>query len=297
MEACSKEIRTRGRIVRVAHIDGEGFQFLENPEAAVEALRNSRPRVDLFTFIQRLAEPSPRYSYAMELDNFAVLRVSTFEHWWNKQIGFKARNKAKQAGKKGVVIKEAPFDDSFVQGIHAIYNESPLRQGKRFRHYGKDLDAVRAMSATFLDRSIFIGAFFEDSLIGFVKLVADENWSQAGLMHIVSMVRHQDKAPTNALIAQAVRSCADRKIPHLWYANFSYGNKQRSSLSDFKERNGFCRIDSPRYYVPLSSLGWAALRLGFHREVAHWIPEPVADTYRKIRGLWYAKRFPHFENA
>ena len=27
------------------------------------------------------------------------------------------------------------------------------------------------MNATFLDRSIFIGAFFEGSLIGFVKLV------------------------------------------------------------------------------------------------------------------------------
>ena len=36
-------------------------------------------------------------------------------------------------------------------------------------------------------------------------------------MHILSMVSHRDKAPTNALIAQAVRSCADRSIPHLVY--------------------------------------------------------------------------------
>jgi hypothetical protein len=297
MEACGKEIRTRGKIVRVAFLDGEGFQFTENPAAASAALRKSGPRADLFTFIQRLADTSPKYSYPMELDNFAVLPVTTFEHWWTQQIGFKARNKAKQAGKKGVVIKEVPFDDSLVQGIHAIYNECPLRQGKRFRHYGKDLEAVGKMSATFLDRSVFIGAFFEDNLIGFVKLVADEHRSQAGLMHVVSMVRHQDKAPTNALIAQAVRSCAERGIPNLWYANFFYGKKERSSLRDFKERNGFCRVDVPRYYVPLTLLGSAALRLGFHRELANWIPEPVADTYRRIRGAWYAKRFPHLENA
>ena len=44
-------------------------------------------------------------------------------------------------------------------------------------------------------------------------------------MQIVSMVGHQDKAPTNALIAQAVRSCAERGIPYLWYANMSYGKK------------------------------------------------------------------------
>jgi hypothetical protein len=37
-------------------------------------------------------------------------------------------------------------------------------------------------------------------------------------MHILSMIRHREKAPTNALIAQAVRSCAERGIPYLWYA-------------------------------------------------------------------------------
>ena len=28
-------------------------------------------------------------------------------------------------------------------------------------------------------------------------------------------------------------------ISHLVYSNFAYGKKERSSLSDFKERNGF----------------------------------------------------------
>jgi hypothetical protein len=208
------------------------------------------------------------------------------------QIDFKVRNKVRKAEKSGVVSREVPYDDAFVRGISAIYNESPVRQGKRFWHYGKDLEAVRRMNGTFLDRSIFIGAFFQDDLIGFVKLVSDEDRGQAGLMQIVSMIGHRDKAPTNALIAQAIRSCADRGISHLWYANFSYGKKQPDSLADFKRHNGFQKVDVPRYYVPLTVAGRMALRLGFHHGISDRIPEPVARTYRRIRSLWYARTLP-----
>jgi len=95
------------------------------------------------------------------------------------------------------------------------------------------------MSATFLDSSIFIGAFDADKLVGFIKLTADDTWTQAGIMHILSLVRYREKAPANALFMQAVRSCAERGISFLVYSKFAYGKKLRSGLSDFKERNGF----------------------------------------------------------
>ena len=63
-------------------------------------------RVDLFTFLQKLSNTKPDFAYPMEMDNFAAIPISTFENWWTKQIGFKARNKAKQAEKKGVVLRE-----------------------------------------------------------------------------------------------------------------------------------------------------------------------------------------------
>ena len=91
-------------------------------------------------------------------------------------------------------------------------------------------------------------------------------------MHILAMIQHRDKAPTNALIAQAVRSCGERRIPHLWYANFSYGKKQHDSLADFKLHNGFQKTDVPRYYVPLTVAGRMALRLGVHHEIGTWLP-------------------------
>jgi hypothetical protein len=292
MEVCGKELRINGTLIRIGFIDGEGYQFLEHPELAIKSLRNSGPRIDIFTFIQRLSETSTKLSYPMELDNMAALRVSTFDEWMTKQIDFKVRNKVRKSAKNGVTVREVSFDDDYVRGIHAIYNESPTRQGKPFWHYGKDLESVRKMNATFMEQSIFIGAYFEDNLIGFVKLVFDENRSQAGLMQIVSMIGQQDKAPTNALIAQSVKSCAERGISYLWYANMSYGKKQTDGLADFKRHNGFQKIDLPRYYVPLTLAGRLALRLGLHHGMAELIPEPVAATYRKIRKQWYAKKSP-----
>ncbi len=297
MRICGKEAVIEGKLIRVAHLDGEGYQFLDDPKIALGAIRNLKMRIDLFTFIQELSDTLPRYEYPMEWDNMAVLPISTFDHWMTKQIDFKVRNKVRKAAKNGVVVREVLFDDDLIRGVHAIYSESPIRQGKRFWHYGKDLEAVRRMNGTFMDQSIFIGAFFEGTMIGFVKLVANETRTQAGLMQIVSMIQHRDKAPTNALIAQAVRSCAERGIPHLWYASFSYGKKQTDSLADFKRRNGFKKQHVPRYYIPLTSAGKIALRLGLHRRTKDWIPEPLVAAYRRFRSFWYARRFPGLDSA
>jgi len=296
LELSGKEIRINGKLIRIAFIDGEGYQFLDDPVAALKSLGH-RPRIDLFTFIQRLSDTTPRYSYPMELDNMAALRVTTFDDWMTKQIDFKVRNKARKAGKNGVVVREAAYDEAYVRGIQAIYNESPVRQGKPFWHYGKDLETVRKMNGTFFERSIFIGAYLEEQLIGFVKLVFDEEKSQAGLMQIVSMIGHQDKAPTNALIAQAVQSCAERGISYLWYANMSYGKKQADGLADFKRHNGFQKIEVPRYYVPLTLAGRLALRLNLHHGLSELIPEPIAASYRKIRKQWYGKKVATAKNA
>jgi hypothetical protein len=110
-------------------------------------------------------------------------------------------------------------------------------------------------------------------------------------MQILSMIQHRDSAPTNALIAQAVRSCAERRIPYLVYGSFGYGNKQRDSLSDFKENNGFQRIDLPRYYVPLTALGGVAFRLGLHRRLVDRVPNSILSALRELRFSWYKRKY------
>jgi hypothetical protein len=290
MKLCGTDIRIDGHFLRIGRLVAEKYQFLEDPVPLISELRKSPVRVDLFTFMQRLPETSPKYNYPMEWDNFAALPISTFDDWWLRQINFKARNKAKQAEKRGITIREVSFDGNLVKGIWDIYNEHPVRQGKPFAHYGKSIDAVHAMSATFLDASIFIGAFLGEKLVGFIKLTVDETRKQAGIMHIVSMIQHRDKAPTNALVAQAVRSCAERGIPYLVYSNFAYGKKEHSSLSDFKERNGFQRINIPRYYVPLTSMGFLALKFGLHHRFTDRLPEALLVKAREIRNSWYNRK-------
>ncbi len=289
LRICDRDIKIRGNLLRIATVEGDNFLFLDDPRPLVEGLKNSGTRIDHFTFMQRLPETTPKYDYPMEWDNFAALPISTFDHWWTKVLGFKGRNKAKQAEKKGVKVREIGFDEALVHGIWKIYNECPIRQGKRFPHYGMTLESIRPYAGTFLENSIFIGAFLEDEMIGFAKLTIDETRTQAGLMHIVSMIQHRDKSPTNALIVQAVKSCAERNIPYLVYSKFAYGNKKSDSLSDFKERNGFQRIDIPRYYVPITRLGDLAFRMRMHHRLIERLPEPLIERLRNYRAAWYDK--------
>jgi hypothetical protein len=290
MNKCQNGIRIRGGLLRVARLEGEKYTFPEDPEAQIETLKQSGDRVDIFTFLQKLPEVKPQYPYAIEMDNLAVLPVTTFDNWWNNQIRSYPRNRARQAAKRGVVLREVPYGDELIRGIRGIYNETPIRQGKRFPYYGMTYERAGEYAGTFLDRSVFVGAFVDETMIGFIKLSMDVSRTQACLVHILSMVQHKEKAPTNALIAEAVRACAERKVQYLIYENFNYGKKE-DSLSHFKEVNGFQRVDTPRYYVPLTARGRFALRLGLHHRIADRVPESVAEKLRDLRRAYYERRF------
>lgn len=284
-----EEIRITGRMLRIARLEADELQFVNDPAALIEALREQSERVDLFTFIQPVTQTTALYNFPAELDNYAALPITTFDEWWNDTLGFKGRNKAKQAQKKGVVVKEVSFSDELVRGIWEIYNESPIRQGRRFPHFGKDLKTVYREEATFLESSIFIGAFLQDKLIGFIKMVVDQSGTQAGTVNIIALISERDKSPMNAMVAQAVRSCAERGIRYLTYSKFVYGNKERSGITDFKERNGFQKIDVPRYYVPLTVRGKLALRYKLYKKPTDHIPEWLLSRLRDLRAAWYRR--------
>ena len=292
IEACGRRFGCGGRVIRVARLAGDGYEFLDDPELAANGLRAAAARVDLLTFMPSVRDASRTHPYRSEPHHVAALPLRTFDEWWSRQVDSRVRNHVRAAAKKGVVAREVAFDDPLVHGISGLYNESPVRQGMRFTHYGKSLATVRAENGTFLDRAVFIGAFLDDTLVGFTKLVLDAGHAQAGVMQILAMIRHRDKSVVNALVADAVRWCTDRRVEHLVYSQFGLAQRDGHGLNEFKRANGFRPVDVPRYYIPLTILGRLALAARLHRRVADRIPEPIAVRLKALRAGWYTGRLP-----
>jgi hypothetical protein len=148
-------------------------------------------------------------------------------------------------------------------------------------------------NATYLDRSEFLGAYFNDELIGFIKIIYVDQ--VATLIQIVSKIEHQDKRPTNALLAKAVEVCDKKGAKFLLYTKFIYDENRSSPLTEFKRRNGFEEIRYPRYSVPLTLKGALAVKLGIHRGLRRLIPVPILVTLKSVRSRFYQIRYPSKE--
>lgn len=279
-----------GRGLRIAAVQDEEWleEHVENPEQFVTPLRQGR-KADIFTFIQRLPDTEPKHPYPLEWDNLAVIQVTTYDDWWENKLPQVTRKSIRRGIKRGVTARVCEFDDDFVNGIVGIHNEATTRQGMPFYHYGKDFEVVKREYGTFPGQSIFIGAYCENVLIGMIKLVC--MGPCAGIMQILSMTRHYDKRPTNILIAKAVEVCEQRKIPYLVYRKFIYGNKTNNSLTEFKRRNGFEKVDLPRYYIPLNLKGRLAMGLKLHLGLAGILPGSVINFLLDMRSGYYRLKY------
>jgi hypothetical protein len=159
-----KLMSVTGTWLKTAQLADEWHHDLEEPAAFVSELSKSGLSADLFSFWQRHPNTEPRFNYYCEWDPIAVLPVSTYDHWLKKQINSKTRNMLTKAEKKGVVVRPATFTDEFVRGMVAIFNESPVRQGKPFWHYGKDFETVKREFSRYLFREELFGAYLDDWL-------------------------------------------------------------------------------------------------------------------------------------
>lgn len=283
-EICGRTIIVTGKWIRTAQVKDEELVEgvpVEDPESFITKLRESELKADVFTFAHKPPEITPKYNYHLEWDNWAALPTTSFKDWWENRLPQESRKNVRRAVKRGVVVRVVPFDDELVKGIQQIYNESPVRQGKPFWHFGKDFDTVKRQSADYPERSEFVGAFLNGELIGFIKIIYVG--SIAVLVQILSRSEHHDKRPMNALLARTVELCERKGISFLIYGKYTYGTKRSSSLTEFKRRNGFEEVRFPRYFVPLSTKGKFAIRSGLHLEVGDLIPGPVNDLLLKIR--------------
>ena len=281
---------SKGGWVKTASIFDEGVaegELVKDPEAFVAVLKQSGLKADVLTFFQRPPDVAPKFKGHFDWDNYAVVDTSNFDAWWEK-LPQEARKNTRRSAKRGVVVKSVPYDDALVRGIHQLCNESPLRQGKPFWHYGKDFETINREHGTYLERSEFVGAYFENELIGFIKMVYVGRL--AVILHILAFNAHYDKRPLNALITKAVEICSQKGVKYFVYGNYVYGNKKDSSLVEFKRRNGFEQLNFPRYYVPLTLKGRIYIGLRLYRGWVGLLPAPVLNLLLRIRGKLYAKK-------
>ena len=284
-----REVVAVGRWLRIATLNDE--EWLEGEPVAdskkfVNALRASGLPADIFAFSGPIDGTPVEVDGQFEIDNVAAIRTDDYKAWW-EGLPQEARKNTRRAAKKGIEIRSAALDNGFAAGIKAIYDEAPVRQGRKFWHYGKDLDTVRRENGTYLDRSEFLGAYYSGQLAGFMKFVYVGD--AARIMQILCLNAHQDKRPMTALIAKAAEICHQKGLKYLIYGRFTYGRKTDSSIAEFKRRLGFEQMDFPRYYVPLSLRGRIALKLGAHKGWLALLPPKLINRLLNIRTWWLQK--------
>jgi hypothetical protein len=272
-----------GGFLRTASLKNEWQEDVDDPGTIIRELKRSRPRIDILKFWQRVPETEAKFPYYKEWRDIAAIPITTFDHWWSKQISPKVRNKVRKAQKLGLIVKEVSVDDELIQGIMGVFNDSPVRRGKRFWHYGRSFESVKEGMSADLNDSVFVAAYYKEELIGFVKFIVTDRYAMTSL--ILDKQSHRDKAPMNAMIAKVVEICAERGIPY-----FTYTIWRRGEHGKFQESNGFIKIPVPEYFVPLTMRGKLALTLRLHKGLKAALPEKLMLILLELRAKWYARR-------
>lgn len=289
LELGGKNIVVQGKWLRIAVVESEEWleTELDDPETCVLMLKEERSpelRADILSFAQKIPASNPKYDYPLEWDSIAAIRIHSFKEWWDS-LPQETRKNVRRAEKRGVVVQVRELDETLTRCILDLNNDSPVRQGKAFTHFGKTLDQVAKDQVAYLDRSDYVCAYGGGELIGVMKIVY--RGDVAAILTFLPKASHNDKRPANALIAKAVELCASKGKGHLTFGRFNYGNKQQTPLREFKIRNGFGEILMPRYFVPLTAKGKLGVSLKLHRGLLGILPHCVITTLVNARSRFY----------
>jgi hypothetical protein len=274
----------RGNLIKTAELKDFWAADVDNPELVIRQLKNLQLRIDILKFWQRVPDTEPKYTYYREWRDVAAIPITTHKHWFEKQINQKARNKIRKAAKHGVKVQEERLSDSLIRGIMGIYNDSPVRRGKPFWHYGKDFNTVKKELSEDLDKCSFVTAYCDGELIGFIKFFVFDRYARTTL--ILDKLSRREKSPMNSLISKVVEICSERNIPYLIYSIW-----RRGDHGLFQASNGFVRTPVPEYFVPLTIKGRLALCLNLHRGAKGLVPEKAMTRLLNWRAKWYATKF------
>jgi hypothetical protein len=282
----NRELYSTGKLIKICGLVNGWYEDVEKPAELINSLKRSQERNHIFTFFQRVPHTVPKYGFYMEPYPVSVIRVINYDDWWKNGIGRKARQAVKSSEKKGIKVNFAAFDNEYIKGISDIYNETPIRAGKKFPHYKDSLNKVKNENGTFFDRSVYLGAYHGNEFVGFARIILENEF--ADILQLLSKLSHREKCVNNALLAKIVEICSERKVNYI-----AYGDFDSSSLNDFKRHNGFSRMDLPRYYIPLNTMGLIALKLRLNRRFSQWLPDRMMPFLRDLRKRWHERCAPN----
>jgi hypothetical protein len=247
-----------------------------------ELLLNLRNQgADLFTFIQRNFLDRRRTvekNFFTDSEPVGLLNIGSYDRWF-KSITHNARWQTKKGIRFGLKAKVVDINEAFIRGAFKIYNETPIRQGRKYSGYGLTLVDVRRKFFN-MKSSEVIGVYYDEELIGLIWISYGDR--VAAVNSFLSLLTYRNKYPNDVLLAETVRRCQEKGYNYLTYWNMGFN----PGLDFFKRSHGFIAFNVPRYFVPLSSKGELAIKLNVYRPFEHSLPMSVVRSllplYNKV---------------
>ena len=267
-------------------------------KAIKQAIKNN---IDIFTFIERrYISPLEKYLYSKvkSLDipvftfyeRLAVLRIKSFDDWWHA-IGKKTRNMVRKAIRKNATTEVVYENTQLLKNAKAIwklYNETPIRQNKRYIGYGMPLEKIieRFRNLELLHRSLVVLARYNERVVGFTHIIIGDH---AGMVRtFLSSIYYRNIPISNLMMAKVVEELAKRNINFLIYGHMGI----QPGIELFKKNNGFKMHICPRYFIPITKKGMIILKRRAPEMIFPGIMPPrrayIANSLMRL-----SKIFPH----
>jgi len=194
---------------------------------------------DRYVFLKRALKKS--FGGVINLENHsfyfhpvAIIQKPKDIEEYLKFIGAKSRNMNKKAQKNGIVCREFFWND-YLDDIYAIHHSATMRQGREmdeaYREYPEKVDKVQEEDFSI----VYLGAFKEDALIGYVELYIYGNFIMTN--RILGHKKYLNFGVMNLLTKETVLYMLAEDIEYLNYLTMQ--NRKNNSLSAFKYRVGF----------------------------------------------------------
>jgi len=84
-----RRVISRGKWLKVAAVQDEDFiegEVIQDPADFVAKLKAEEISADIFTFVQKLPDTTPKYQYRLEWDNVAAIPTTTCEEWSKQRL-------------------------------------------------------------------------------------------------------------------------------------------------------------------------------------------------------------------